>query len=76
MRQGLIAWTLALWWVVYALGYHADFAGPFANEAVCAAAEHGALEFGKPSVCVPEERIDDYLDSQRYDYDSGEGGPT
>lgn len=74
MRQRLAG--LALWWVVYAIGYHADYAGPFATEAVCDAAAAGATQFGMPSTCVPTERIDDYLDRQRYE-DVGEwGGPT
>jgi hypothetical protein len=74
VRQGLTG--LALWWFVYAVGYHADFAGPFATEFVCDAAARGAVQFGMPGVCVSTERIDDYLDKQRFD-DYGEwGGPS
>jgi hypothetical protein len=64
--------TLALWWVVYAAGYSAQYLGPYPNQDVCYAAAAGATEFGMPSVCVPTERIDDYLMSQIESYDRGD----
>jgi hypothetical protein len=64
--------TLALWWVVYAAGYAVQYVGPYPSESVCMAAAAGATEFGMPSVCLPVERIDDYLMGQIESHERGD----
>lgn len=64
---------IVLWWVVYAAGYAVEYVGPYPTQPVCQAAAEGATQFGMPSVCLPTDRIDDYLMDQNYAYEHGEG---